>query len=411
MEAELKYREAALRSGHGDRECREDEGDMVSIQEMRIAINGVSMLSPLTGIGQYTFNLVHELQAMQLSPWLFYGADWRQDIRAQSVPGIGVAKSLIKRLVPRSYVASRYLLQRVFDRGVRQHCIQLYHEPSFMTYRFRGPAVVTVHDLSWLHYPETQPVERVREMNRLMPQTLQAAAHIVVVSEFIRKEVMDCFGVSGDRISTTLLGVAKEFRPMDADQCAPVLKEYDLNFGCYLLAVATLEPRKNLGTLINAFAQLPAALRKRYPLVIVGMHGWGEGVVAPGLRQMIACGEVRLTGYVPQKDLPSLYAGARLFAYPSLYEGFGLPPLEAMASGVPVIVSNRASLPEVVGDAGILVEPLDDAGIVQHMRALIEDDALHLRLSETGRRRSRLFSWRKCAQETMAVYRRALGAV
>jgi alpha-1,3-rhamnosyl/mannosyltransferase len=117
---------------------------------------------------------------------------------------------------------------------------------------------------------------------------------------------------------------------------------------------------------------------------------------------------VRLTGYVPQKDLPTLYAGARLFVYPSLYEGFGLPPLEAMACGVPVIVSKRASLPEVVGDAGILVEPMDDSAIAQHMRALIEDDAQHRQLSAAGQQRSRLFSWRKCALETMAVYQQAM---
>lgn len=408
MEADLKFRESVLRAGHGDQEHGKNAFAMASIQDMRIGINGVSMLSPLTGIGQYTFNLVREMQAMQLSPWLFYGADWRQDVRAQPVPGIGVVKNLIKRVIPRPYIASRFLLQRVFSRGVRQHRIQLYHEPNFMMYRFRGPAVVTIHDLSWLHYPETQPAARVREMNRVMPATLRAASHIVVGSEFIRKEVMDCFGIGADRVTTTLLGVAKEFVPRDAIRCAPVLQGYGLNFGHYILVVGTLEPRKNLTTMIAAFAQLSPALRRQYPLVIVGMQGWGESVMSQSLRQMIANGEVRLTGYVPQKDLPILYAGARLFAYPSLYEGFGLPPLEAMASGVPVIVSNRASLPEVVGNAGILVEPLDDAGIAEHMRTLIEDETRHRHLSQAGRQRAQLFTWRKCAMATMAVYQQAM---
>lgn len=408
MEADLKFRDSIIRAAHDALPHGKNEFASAPARELRLGINCVSMLSPLTGIGQYTFNLVQELQALHLSPWLFYGADWRREVRTQPVPGIGVAKNLIKRLIPRSYVASRFLLQRGFSRGVQQHRIQLYHEPSFMLYRFRGPAVVTIHDLSWLHYAETQPAARVRELNRMMPATVESAAHIVVASEFIRQEVIAQFGVSEDRISTTALGVAKEFKPRDAAQCLSTLKKYELGFGHYILAVATLEPRKNLGTLIAAFAQLPAALRRLYPLVIVGMRGWGESLMTDGLQQMIARGEVRLTGYVPQKDLPTLYAGARLFVYPSLYEGFGLPPLEAMACGVPVIVSKRASLPEVVGNAGILVEPMDDSAIAQHMRALIEDDLLHRQLSAAGQQRSHLFSWRKCALETVAVYQQAM---
>jgi alpha-1,3-rhamnosyl/mannosyltransferase len=189
-----------------------------------------------------------------------------------------------------------------------------------------------------------------------------------------------------------------------------VLQEYKLQYGRYLLAVSTLEPRKNLSAVLAAFAQLPQKTRQQYPLVIVGMRGWGEGLVSAGLRQMIANGEVRLTGYVPQADLPILYAGARLFVYPSLYEGFGLPPLEAMACGVPVIVSDRASLPEVVGNAGIMVDPLDDRHLAQRMLELIEDDARHRSLSLAGRQRAQKFGWRHCAEQTMAVYAKVLAA-
>jgi glycosyltransferase involved in cell wall biosynthesis len=408
VEADITYRESVPGVQYRDQEFRENECAMTSNKELRVGINGVSMLSPLTGIGQYTSNLVRELQEMHLSPWLFYGSDWRQVVRAQSMPGIGIAKNLFKRFIPRPYAASRFLMQRVFTRGIQQHRIQLYHEPNFMTYRFRGPAVVTVHDLSWVRHPETQPVDRVRQMNRYMPKTMQKAAHILVDSDFIRNEVIEHFGVCEDRVSTTLLGVGKEFRPIDEPHCAPILQRYGLQFGHYILAVATLEPRKNLTTLIAAFSQLPQAMRRNYPLVIVGMRGWGEKLISPSLRQMIACGEVRLTGFVPQKDLPFMYSGARVFVYPSLYEGFGLPPLEAMACGVPVIVSNRASLPEVVGDAGILIEPLDDSEIAEQMRTVIEDEMLHRHLSGVGRQRSHLFTWRKCALETLAVYRRVL---
>jgi len=379
------------------------------VEDLNVAINGIAMLSPLTGIGQYTFNLVREMQDLRLKPWMFYGTDWKQELRAVALPGMTTAKSAFKRLMPRPYVVQRFLLQQVFSRGAKRHQFDLYHEPNFMAYRFNGPAVVTVHDLSWLRYPETQPAARVREMNRVMPQAMKTAAHILVDSEFVKQEVMEHYGLAEDRITTALLGVSTDFRPLSAAQCAAVLDRYRLQHGRYILAVATLEPRKNLASLIAAFEHLPDTLKRRYPLVIAGMRGWGDSVMSEALRKMIARGEVRLTGYVPQADLPKLYAGARMFVYPSLYEGFGLPPLEAMASGVPVIVSDRASLPEVVGNAGILTEPLDDLRIVQHMRALIEDDALHGHLASAGLQRAKQFTWRRCAMETLAVYRRVIG--
>jgi alpha-1,3-rhamnosyl/mannosyltransferase len=138
------------------------------------------------------------------------------------------------------------------------------------------------------------------------------------------------------------------------------------------------------------------------------MHGWGMEKFSAGLQQMISRGEVVLTGFVAQGDLPALYSGARMFVYPSIYEGFGLPPLEAMACGTPVIASNRASLPEVVGEAGLLVEPLDDEAITRHMRLLLEDDAMHAQLAQAGRERAASFTWRRFALQTLDVYRKVL---
>lgn len=383
---------------------------MDSLDDVTIGVNAIALMSPLTGIGQYTFQLVHQLQQLRLAPWLFYGTSWQQEIRTAALPGIGTAKTLFKRVVPRPYVAMRFLLQQRFASGVRRHKLRLYHDPNFMAYRFHGPTVVTVHDLSWVRYPETHPKERVREMNRLMPDTVGRAGHILVDSEFVRQEVISHFGVEPARVTTALLGVTSDFKPRSTGECEPVLKNYDLHYGQYVLAVGTLEPRKNLSTVLTAFAQLPDALRRRFPLVIAGMNGWGNEQQSAALRKMIACGEARLAGYVPQADLPVLYAGARLLVYPSLYEGFGLPPLEAMACGVPVIASRRASLPEVIGEAGLLVEPLDDTGIMYHMRRLIEDKSLHDELSRAGQERARLFTWRSCALKTIEVYRKALAA-
>ena len=379
---------------------------------VRVGINAVPILSPLTGVGQYTYRLIAELQQiLPHKPWLFYGTSWDREIRTAAPPGARELNNAIKRLMPHPHLITRFLKQTRFTSGVRKHRINLYHEPAFLAYRFKGPSVVTVHDLSWVRHPETHPAERLREMNRFMPKVVEHASHIMVDSDFVRREVMTHYGVPGDRVTTVLLGVAPEFRQLEAAACAPVLEQFGLQGGQYLLAVGTLEPRKNLSTVIAAFEQLPESLRRRFPLVIVGMNGWGMERFSHSLRHMVVRGEVRLLGYVAQAELPALYSGARLFVYPSLYEGFGLPPLEAMACGVPVIASRRASLPEVVGDAGILVEPMDDAAIAGHMRSLIEDAALHARLSAAGQARAKAFTWQKFAHETIAVYKKTFAHV
>lgn len=379
------------------------------LRGVRLGINAIPILTPMAGVGQYTYHLIHQLQLLlPQQPWLFYGTSWERGIRAAAAPGVRKLNSAMKRYLPRPEMLIRFMRQGRFTAGANRHRIDLYHEPAFMAYRFRGPAVVTIHDISWVRHPETHPAERVREMNRVMPGVVRHARHIVVDSDFVRDEVIGHYGVAPERVTTVLLGVSPEFRLLDAAACIPVLSRFGVKQGEYILAVGTLEPRKNLATAIAAYTRLPPAFRRRYPLVVVGMNGWGMEGLAGNLKEMIARGEVRLAGYVPQQDLPALYAGARVLVYPSLYEGFGLPPLEAMACGTPVIASRRASLPEVVGDAGLLVEPLDDQAIAQHMQSLAEDDALHARFAEAGRLRARQFTWRKFALDMLAVYRTAL---
>ena len=437
-------------------------------EPLQVALNVIALRSPLTGVGHYTLQLAGALQTLLASPpWLFDGVHWRHGLAqvnaaaesAQSndlstdgscsasdaahgvraarlasssndgnaaPPGLtstppamptsaiqspSAALRAVRQIVratPGARTVANMLMQQRFTAGTRRHGITLYHEPNFLAFRYRGPTVVTVHDLSWIRFAQTHPADRVRRMNRAMPTVVRQAAHIVVDSDFIRREVIDYYGVAPARISTVALGVTDAFAPRAPHQCAALLSRLGLAYGSYLLAVGTLEPRKNLATVLAAFARLPAAQRARNPLVIAGGMGWRMDGFSHALSAMLASGEVRLTGYVAQDDLPLLYAGARMLLYPSLYEGFGLPPLEAMASGVPVIVSDRASLPEVVGDAALQVDALDAIALAEQITRLLEDDRLHARLREAGLIRARQFSWDTCARRTLAIYRAVL---
>jgi len=230
---------------------------------VRIGINAVPILSPLTGVGQYTYRLISELQdLLPQKPWLFYGTTWDQSIRTAAPAGAREINNAIKRLLPQPHLITRFLKQTRFSSGARRFAINLYHEPAFLAYRFQGPSVVTVHDLSWIRHPETHPLERLREMNRFMPKVVEHATHIVVDSEFVRQEVISYYGVPAERVTTVLLGVAPEFRPIAVDESTAALVQFGLQPGQYLLTVGTLEPRKNLATVIAAFAQLPESLRR-----------------------------------------------------------------------------------------------------------------------------------------------------
>ena len=383
-----------------------DPGDLPDIP---LAVNAVPLLTPLTGIGQYTYQLASRLrQSWPQRPWLFYGTRWERELREPVPPAGETIAGRMKRAVPMGHRISRALQQVRFSAGARQHRIGLYHETNYLAFRFSGPAVVTVHDLSWIRYPEAHPAERVKSMNAAMPRVVREATRIIADSEFTRGEIIAHYGVAPERVHTVLLGVLPEFHPRGEPECEALMRAHELRFGRFVLAVGTLEPRKNLATTIAAFARLPQGLRREFPLVIAGATGWGESSFREQLEPMLARGEARVAGYVPQSDLPLLYAAARASIYPSLYEGFGLPPLESMASGAPVVCSSRASLPEIVGDAALVADALDVDALSGHLRRLLEDESLHRTLSQTGLARASRFTWERCAQQTIAVYLEAL---
>lgn len=384
---------------------------------MKVAFNATPLLSPLTGIGQYTYQVAKGLQASEgVDPTFFYAGVWSKEVReAQTTVGsISTAqqnfRSLIKNAVPDAarYRLSRAWRQHSFKKGCEQHQIDLYHEPNFLTYKHDIPTVVTVHDLSWIRYPHTHKAEHIAEMNHYFPDSLMRADMVITVSDFVKQEVQDVFGIHPSRISSIGEGAEALFHPRDADQTQAVLNQFELTYGKYILAVGTLEPRKNLMVALNAYSRLAPALRKQYPLILIGMKGWlvheldkSLAIVAP----LIRAGEIRLLGYQPREHLAMVMSGALCLVYPSIYEGFGLPPLEAMASRVPVISSNVSSIPEVVGDSGILIDPHDDQALTAAMQCMIEDGVYRERMAQLAFERSKLFSWQDCVAKTINVYK------
>jgi glycosyltransferase involved in cell wall biosynthesis len=323
------------------------------------------------------------------------------------VPGIVSAKNAFKRLVPQSYEVLRAMRQLSFFVGVKRRRIDVYHAPNFLPLAFDGPTVITVHDLSFVRYPETHPKERVRIMERRLPKAIANSAFVLVDSDFVRSEVMDVYGTPAEKVITTHLGVSARFRPMSPQETRGVLDRYGVAHGRYVLSVGTLEPRKNLVGTLEAFARLPVQLRRTHPLALIGMTGWKMEHMSAQLDTLAAEGDVKPMGYVPDADLPYLYAGAAAFIYPSIYEGFGLPVIEALATGAPVITSNRASLPEVAGQQAATVDPADYAALAKALREAL-DAAGQIEAREKRIEWARSFTWQRCAEQTIAVYRRAL---
>ena len=393
-----------------------------------LGINAVSLLSPLTGIGQYTLNLALELQKNPtLSLSYFYGPFWSERLyiseqqvqqtaqqlkatrRSKVLPSVVTSiKQVVKAVIPYPYEVARFLQQRAFSKGAKDRRIMLYHDPNFIPYQFDGPVVITIHDLSVLKHPETHPEDRIRAIGQRLPDAVKRADAIIAVTDSTRQEIIATFGLSPDKVVAIHNGVGRHFRPLSQAETAVVLHPHQLTHKGYILNVGTLEPRKNLIRLARAYRSLPAVLRDRYPLVIVGMKGWHHDSIEQELGPLIRSGHARLPGYIPAEALPALYAGAAMLVYPSLYEGFGLPLVEAMASGTPVITSNRSSMPEVVGNAGILVEPEDETMIAEAIQRLLEDNNEALRLQQQGLERVQQFTWERCAQQTLAVYRQVL---
>jgi glycosyltransferase involved in cell wall biosynthesis len=361
---------------------------------MRIGIEVSVLQTSRAGSAVYTRNLLTHLQAIaprhRFVPYRF-GAARRPGFR--------------RRL--ESVLRDTVWMHLALPLRVWRDRVDVFHAPAYtVPLALPCPSVLTVHDLTIVKFPEwfDHPWFRVYA-RAMLPILVRRVARVVTVSQFSKRDLMKCYGLPDEKIRVIPNAVDHRLFHVRYDPQAvrAAVQRFGIG-GEYILSVGTLEPRKNLTRLVQAFARLRARGVDDHRLVVVGEKGWKYEAIFEAVRTLGLEGEVRFLGRVPQSDLPLLYRGAALFAYPSLYEGFGLPVLEAMACGCPVVCSDRSAMPEVGGPAAILVDPEDPEALAGAMSQVLGDRSLADAMRARGRTWAAEFHWEKAARALLALY-------
>lgn len=377
---------------------------------MRIGLNAHLLSFGTTyrggGISRYIRNLIVHLRrrVVEDSLIVFLG-DRRLPPGFLSGENFATRFSMLPTANPWARILWEQFLQPV---ELRRYAVDLLHSMGFVSPILNSvPSVVTIYDLSFDLYPGT-----LNRLNRLYLRlftrlSVAKAIRVIAISQSTKRDTVEFLGVPEERVDVVYPGIESHFRPIDDPA---TLRDFQEQIGIldpYVLYMGTIEPRKNLGLLVRAFAKLRRKLNLPHKLVLAGPKGWQYEPIFRVIEEE-AKDQVLMPGYISSQEQALWYNCADLFIYPSLYEGFGFPPLEAMACGVPVIVSDAASLPEVVGDAGLLVNSEDENGLVEAMERVLTDRDLHQALAAKGLRRAQEFSWETAAEQTLYVYRRSL---
>lgn len=376
---------------------------------MKIGIDALFLqfMNYQAGLYQYTYHLILGLQEIDsLNDYTLFFFNWHSKEQDQAIKSYTFHPNFKKQIcrIPYRVLSS---FSRFFPNSLVLGKVDILHGPTFrlLPQGCYKKSVVTIHDLKFLKHPELFSDSNGADFFRKPTlDAIQRADCLIAVSEFTKNELIENFRLSPDRIKVIYLGIGKEF---NAVQDPTRLKEIRLKYRIknkYLLFVGFLEAKKNIPRLIEAFSRIRSSLPEPYQLVITGPKGPATKEITQKIKSLSLEDDVILTGQIHRKELPLIYAGASLFTFPSLQEGFGIPPIEAMASGIPVVSSNAGSLQEVVGDGGLLVDPLNIGELAEAIRTVLTDNTLWKSLKRKGLSHSKKFSWNRMAQEILQLY-------
>ncbi len=369
---------------------------------LNIGIDGRLIAYRMGGIARYTIRLARALARVDRENvyWLLQHRRAGRKITFDA-PNFHTATMF----TPTHHPLEQFLLWL----ELKRFPLDVLHSPDFIPplYNIRARRVITVHDLAFMRYPHLLTRAAARYYGQI-DRAVRKADHIIAVSNSTKEDLLNLLGVPESKITVIYEAADEIFRPLPRQQVAQeIRRRYDLPLD-YILFVGTIEPRKNLNTLLLAYHGLRSQYDLDPPLVLAGEHGWLADEVYSLVDELDLTDRCYFLGRVSTEELLYLYNGARVYAHPALYEGFGLPPLEAMACGTPAIVSNVSSLPEVVDNAALLVDPTDVEAWTTALQRLLTDDNLWNELREKGIRRAGQFSWDETARQTVAVYRRVV---
>lgn len=382
---------------------------------MKVALNAQLISDQVgyrsAGVSTYSAELVRALGELALeerkrgsSPWEFSAY---LHVNSFDAPGVRLIRS--PRLLEQPTARILWEQTRLPLHLRRQRADLVHGLVNVLPLAAPCPGVVTVHDLSFVRLPQTLPPVKRTYLTALCRASVKQAARIIAVSGQTADDVQRYFAAPADRVVVIHNGVSTRFRPHSPSE----LEAFRRQSGApsrYLLYLGTLEPRKNLALLVRAFARwrtLCAPADREVKLVLAGGKGWWYAEIFHIVQELGLIDAVHFPGFISQETLPAWYAGAEAFVYPSLFEGFGLPVLEAMASGTPVICSRAPGVQEVAGDAAITFDPQDEAGLVAALHLVMSQPALQRTLGQRGLAHAARFSWRRCAEATCSVYLRA----
>ena len=374
----------------------------------KILIDAVSLLSPLTGIGRYTYEISSRLRKLSADKYEIF---FNYGYHSKELYGLSNNQSATEQKAKKlqSFIKKSPLLKRfsrsfyLFITKFYKTEYDLYFQPNFIpNSNIKAKKLIcTVHDFSFMLQPHWHTRELIDHYNKNFFSLIKKADHIITGSNFTKQEIIDYMQIPQDKISVIYHGVDHElYKPYPQNELQETKEKFSLSQN-FLLFVGSIEPRKNLLTLLRAYNLLTNDEKEELPLILVGFKGWENQEIMQEIEKNRDY--IRYLGFVSDSELAHIYNLATIFIYLSLYEGFGLPPLEAMACGTPVIVSNVASLPEVCGDAALYVAPTDSIDIKNKILAIAKDEKLREELSQKSKAQAALFSWDKAAQEHLKV--------